>query len=305
MKKAQEHRLAQFVDRVSEIERFCELLDTKQKPIMTVCGDGGIGNTSLLARMLRECARRKIRRSEVVWTDIRNHDYLAIMRKIRDDIGLEHFKPFTNLVNYFTDPLYDLKITFQGSSSLADQSHFTNSTVRDMANVMIKDSLLVAPRTDINITANERMIRLTDQFMDNLATTTENIPLVVFFDSVEKMTMETSRWVRCELLQAIAERQLSNIWVILCGRTQLEYDPEMKVMIEETKLQPLQRSDIVDYLAKRGLAESQHADIADTLFVSTGGNPRQIAVYVDALLLLWNKRKHDSGQPRQNVEATC
>jgi hypothetical protein len=292
MTTLQENRLAQFVDRVSEFKSFCELLENKQKPIMSIWGDGGLGKTSLKTRMINECARRNLRKAELVWTDIRNHDYLSIMRKIRDDVGFEYFKPFTNLVNYFTDPHYNLKITFQGSSSLADQTQFTNSSVRDMANVIIKDSMFAIPRTDIGLTANERMVRLTDQFIADLAAATENIPLVVFFDAVEKMTIETSMWVWSELLQSIADGRLSNIWLVLCGRKKLEYDAEMKVLIEEVELEPLRQSDIVDYLAKRGVEKSRRADIADTLFISTSGNPRQVAVHVDALMLMWNKGKH-------------
>jgi archaellum biogenesis ATPase FlaH len=292
MKTIQETRLAQFVNRISEFESFSRLLENKQKRIMTVRGDSGVGKTSLLARMRQECARRNIKSVELVWTDIRNHDYLAIMRRIRDEVGSKYFESFTNVVNYLTDPFCDLKITFQGSSSLATHSQFTNSVVRDMAQVIIKDSMLVVPRTDLSVTANERMIRLTDQFIADLATAVENIPVVVFFDAVEKMTVETNAWVWGELLQSVADGRLSNIWFVLCGCRDLQYNPEMKSLIEETKLQPLQRSDIVEYLEKRGIHDNRRADIADTLFISTNGNPRQVAIYVDALFLLWNKARH-------------
>lgn len=292
MRIDQEKRLAQFVDRTTELKTFCELLETKSKPIMAVCGDKGLGKTSLLARMIKECARRNFRKSEVVWTDIRNHDYLAIMRKIRDDVGAEYFQEFSSLANYFTDPIHNLKIAFQGSSSVAEHSQFTNSTVRDIANVIIKDSMLMM-RTDIGVMANERMIRLTDQFIADLAKVTENAPLVVFFDAIEKMTEQTRMWVWEELIQAVADGRLSNICFVLCGRKKLEYDEEMKALIVEQELGPLSSADIEDYLEKRGVEKHRCHDVAETLHVSTSGNPRQVAVCVDALLLRWNKRQEE------------
>ena len=40
---------------------------------------------------------------------------MAVMRKIRDDLGTDLFKPFTDLINYFTVPQYNLKIDVQGT----------------------------------------------------------------------------------------------------------------------------------------------------------------------------------------------
>jgi putative ribosome biogenesis GTPase RsgA len=77
-----ERRLAEFVDREDELRCFCRLLDDGGRSVMTVCGDGGVGKSSLLARMIHECALRRVRKSEVTWTDTRNHDYLGVMRKI-------------------------------------------------------------------------------------------------------------------------------------------------------------------------------------------------------------------------------
>jgi hypothetical protein len=291
MKIDQERRLAQFVDRADELENFCELLETKRKPIITVSGDSGLGKTSLLARMINECARRNLRRAQVVWTDLRNHDYLAIMRKIRDDVGVDYFKRFTHMVNCLADPSYNLKITLQGASSIADYSQFTNSAVRDMANVIIKDSMLVIPRTGSGVTANECMIHLTDQFIADLATATENIPLVVFFDAAEKMTEQTRTWVWDELVQAVADGSLSNILFVLCGRNKFEYNAEIKMLVEEIKLKPLGQADMEEYLVKRGIQKGGCADVAEFLWAVTDGNPRQMAVYVDAYLLKRGKRR--------------
>src|SRR6266478_2140375 len=100
MKSELERRLAEFVNRKAEMARFCEMLDGHDKLIMLISGDSGLGKSSLFARMIHECAVRNRKKSEVVWTDTRPHDYMAVMRKIRDDFGSHLFKPFTDLINF-------------------------------------------------------------------------------------------------------------------------------------------------------------------------------------------------------------
>src|SRR5207253_10582139 len=98
--------LAAFVDRHLELSRFCEMLESDEKPIMIVWGDDGIGKSSLLARLIHECASRKLHKSEVFVSKSRFNSYLEILRKIRDDLGPELFPNFTQLVNYiFPGPL--------------------------------------------------------------------------------------------------------------------------------------------------------------------------------------------------------
>src|SRR4051812_12560582 len=98
-----QQRLAQFVDREGELKNFCRMLDddTYPRPIMILWGDGGMGKTSLLLRMVHECSLRDLTKAEIIWNDTRSHDYVAVMRKIRDDIGARRFIEFTNLVNFF------------------------------------------------------------------------------------------------------------------------------------------------------------------------------------------------------------
>lgn len=185
-----ERRLAEFVDREEEMDRFCEMLDTGEKPIMVVWGDGGVGKSSLMARMIHEVAQRKMRKAEVTWTETRNYDYLAIMRKMRDDIGVDYFESFTDLVNFFTVPQYELKIQVDHAASIAvaKGAQIETSTVGDIAGIVIKDSMLVVPRSDMAVPETERMARLTDRFLEDLTVALESgPPLTVFFDAIEKM----------------------------------------------------------------------------------------------------------------------
>src|SRR5258708_4773871 len=107
-----QQRLARFVDRESEMSSFCRMLDDVAwpRPILVVWGEGGMGKSSLLMRMIHECSLRALSKAEVGWTDTRNHDYLGVMRKIRDDVGASNFGEFTKLVNFFTVPQYRLEV---------------------------------------------------------------------------------------------------------------------------------------------------------------------------------------------------
>jgi hypothetical protein len=52
-----------------------------------VAAPGGVGKSSLQAKMIHEVANRGLLKSEVIWSETRNHDLMAITRKIRDDLG--------------------------------------------------------------------------------------------------------------------------------------------------------------------------------------------------------------------------
>ncbi|HEY1384097.1 MAG TPA: hypothetical protein VGF43_10800, partial [Dongiaceae bacterium] len=135
-----EQLLAEFVDREDEMARFGTMLDDATRGLMVVWGEGGVGKSSLQAKMKHELARRQVRKAEIVWTDTYAHDYLAIMRKLRDDLGVEHFKAFTDLVNYFTVPQYNLTINLEGAAkvSVLEGAKIEGSTVGDIAGVVIK-----------------------------------------------------------------------------------------------------------------------------------------------------------------------
>jgi len=293
-----ERQLAEFVNRDDEMEIFREVLEADDKPIMVVYGEGGVGKSWLLARMIHECAIRKLRKSEVIWTDTRNHDYLAIMRKIRDDLEVDYFKSFTDLVNYFTVPKYELQIRTDsiGSVSVASSAQIENSSINDIAGIVIKDLMLIMPRSDMAVPETERMARLTDTFIDNLAVMLKTGPmLVVFFDAVEKMTENTRKWVWGELLRSLSGGRLNNIKFVLCGREEPSLDRDLQVIVEETKLMPLALENIIDYLAKRGVGESSRRDLAAMLLVMTKGNPLQIATLVDGFLKMQTKKLRTYG----------
>jgi GTPase SAR1 family protein len=291
-----ERRLAEFVNRSDEMGVFTHILDTGDPPIMVVWGDGGVGKSYLLAKMIHECAQRDLCKAEVVWTDTRNHDYLAIMRKIRDDLGVKFFNPFTDLVNFYTVPQYELKVKVEGSISVAENAHIEGSTTGDIAGVIIKDLMIPEPRKDMAVPEDEKLARLTDKFIENFDLALKELavekPVIVLMDAVEKMSDDTRKWVFEEMFGSVRDGRLSNVRFVLCGRQEppREIDRELQLIIEEAQLKPLEHEHIVEYLEKRGVPASNRDALATMLMVSTSGNPLHIANSVDAFLKMSQKR---------------
>lgn len=293
---ALERRLAEFVDREEELRRFCGLLEGGGKSVMMICGDGGVGKSSLLARMIHECALRRLRRSEVTWTDTRNHDYLGVMRKVRDDLGLASFATFTDLVNFFTVPQYRLNVVVEGGAQIAVAAgaRIQGSSVGDVAGILIKDLMLSAPRGDMAVPDSERMARLTDAFVADLGRDlAAQGPLVLLLDAAEKMSEETERWIWGELLGAARDGRLPGLFTVLSGRQRPTLSRDWLALVEQAELKPLAREHILTYLERRGVDAESRPAVADMLLISTQGNVLQIATYVDAFLELQRERSGD------------
>ena len=180
-------RLAEFVDRTDELERFCRMLESDDKHVMVVWGSAGTGKTSLRLRMVHECAQRQLRKAEVECGGTRTTGYQGIMRKIRDDVGLQYFNALSDYFNFLTTPDYQpqisLNVNLQGTSiAVAQEAEISGAKVGDIAGLVIKDNMLVLPRTDIEVPEGERMMRLTDHFVEGLSAALKEGMLVVFLE---------------------------------------------------------------------------------------------------------------------------
>jgi hypothetical protein len=286
-----EQKLARFVDREPEMRSFCRMLDEPEwpRPIMVVWGDGGMGKSALLLRMMHECSLRSLPKAEVLWTDTRNHDYLGVMRKIRDDVGAPQFGEFTKLVNFFTDPQaaqrIELTVNAGGSISVGESATLgAGAQVGMMAGVVIKDAMFVATRPDLGISDNERMARLTDQFILELDAAARERTIVVFLDATEKAAELTQRWIWGELLAALRDGRLSNVRFVIGGRNPPAIDEPWRPLIDEKQLGPLSEVHIHEYLQRRGIDANEATVAAKWLFGYTRGNPLMVASTVEAVL---------------------
>ena len=292
-----ERLLAEFVNRESEMARFCDMLDDSSVCVFAVWGGGGVGKSSLMAKMIHEVANRRLQKSEVTWTETRNHDFLAIMRKMRDDFGPQHFARFTDLVNFFTVPQYELKVTLEGAGKISVAEGATieaGAQIGDIAGVIIKDATLTEPRSDMQVSTGERRARLTDAFVEGMATALGERSSAVFFDAAEKMTEETEDWVWRELLPAACEGRLGRVKFVLSGRRKPAVDRLWRNVIEVAELRPLEAKHVLSYLGRRGVSADDRAALADMLLVVTGGNMLELATHVDAYLKLQDRRQRES-----------
>ena len=259
-------------------------------------GETGIGKTSLLMRIVHECAVRKLRKAEVVWKDTSPHDYLAVMRKIRDDVGPGFFAGFTDLVNFYHEtgyqPKLQLTLALQGSDvAVAQGMKISGSSVGDIGAVIIKDSMFHIPRMDLGVSESERRSRLTQRFLEGLKLAVTTEPLVVLLDAVEKMSSDTEKWVWDEILDSVRTGALTNLTFVLCGQKPPPGDRDWQIFITEAALKPLGHQDINGYLQKRvpGVDEASLNVLTTMLLAVTKGNPASVASSVDAFLLTQNQ----------------
>jgi hypothetical protein len=294
--------LATFVDRKTELSRFCEMLESDEKPVMVVWGDLGMGKSSLLARLIHECSVRNLRKAEVFVTRDRFNTYLKIMRKVRDDLGAKFFPKFTQLVNFFFPedptlplpaPTINLNLGGTGAQSVLEQAKIENSTIRgSIANVIVEGDIVIKdfmsndPRRDMNVTPeqqSERMVILTDAFIENLTPLLKDEKLVIFFDDIQELTAETNTWLWGELVRALKTGKMQNARLVLCGQAKPQLEGDAAMFVKEAPLKPLEVPDIVQYLERSRLRAEERASTAETLFAMTDGIPSRVAIGLDSI----------------------
>ncbi len=286
-------RLAEFVDRSAEMALYQNVLDTGELPIMVVSAESGMGKTSLLMRMVHECSLRGLRKAEVVWTDTLVFDYMAVMRRLRDELGAEHFGAFTDLINYYTDtnyqPRLDINVNLQGGSvQVAGGAQISGSAVGDIAGVVLRDNMIVIHRSDIPVPIEVRRELLTKRFLDGLAALSGPAAVVLFFDAIEKMSDITHQWLWEQLLKPVVEGALPNVRAVLLGQRPPPDDRDLAAFMTCVRLEPLGRDDIDAYIAKRAvgkaLSDETRFELAKMLAGITRGRPADVASAVDLYL---------------------
>lgn len=296
MKPAIEYALAEFTDRTEEMKRFCNLLQSHEKPIIFVSGTSGMGKSSLLARMWHECSLRQLAKSCVTWSNTQNHDYLAVLRWIRDEIGAANFNSFTSVVNAYFDETVkvDLNVTADGNISVAAGAQFANSSVGSIAAVVIRDCMFTLPRRDLGVQEVERRLRITKAFLSDLKALAAQGPVAIFFDAVEKMSEETRGWMWELFMEPFRDGEIPSATCVHFGQVQPDLDRAMARAVESTELLPWRLHDIEDYLVKRNIQCASLSEIATLLMAATRGVPIQVATMVDSFEKMSQSRQAES-----------
>jgi hypothetical protein len=305
MKSIAEQRLAQLVDREDEMKSFCAMLDDPDwpRPITAIWGEGGIGKSSLLSRMIHECSVRSLAKAEVLWTDIYNYDYLAVMRRVRDGLGADKFSEFTKLVNYFfTDQSIKVNLSVSSPIKVGEGMTMTRGSkagviagvvfepgaivIKDQA---IKDQMETMPRKDLAISDSDRMARITGQFLQDLNAAAASGRIIIFLDAVEKASELTQKWLWGGLFDALLQGHLDNVQFVICGRNQPAIDDRWRLLVDEERLAPLKPEHIADFLDRLqlNLDVTQRKIAVDTIWVASQGNPLKIANIAGELARMW------------------
>jgi len=252
------------------------------KRIMCLHGPGGIGKSVLLSRMMEECNKRDLEWLYIEWEDTKRFNYLDIMRKIRNNTVPSLFQLFNDRVNFYTVPNYEMKIALEAGPIQnvevlkGGEVKQSGVTVHVGHKVEIKDSKINVKRPDRDVTEDEIVIDLTNAFMPCLKTLTNERPLILFFDALEKADDLAYAWIWDELLSRVRDEEIQNLIVILSGRKKFEPDPTFFDSSEVYALKPFRAEHILDYLEKRGLDRMDY--LAEFIFAnSEDGNPLQVA----------------------------
>ena len=285
--------LEQFVDRSAEMALFESVLDGGDQPVMVVSAETGMGKTALMMRMVHECALRKLLRAEVEWASMDVLDYMSVMRKLRDGLGVEHFASFTDLINYYTDTSYtprlDINVNLQGGSvQVATGAQLSGSSVGDIAGVVLRDNMIVIQRPDIEVPIEVRREQLTQRFLQGLKSLSTQQPVVLFFNATEKMSDITHRWLWEQLLKPVID-DLPGVRAVLLGQRPAPADKDLTPFVAHAELKPLGVADIDAYIAKRAakgpaISDESRREVAAVLTMMTKGRPSDVSSAVDMWL---------------------
>jgi hypothetical protein len=288
-----QRRLSQFVDRSAEMALFAQVLECNELPVMVVSAEAGMGKTSLRMRMVHECALRNLLKAELEWSSLDVLDYMSVMRKLRDQLGLDPFAPFTDLINYYTDSSYtprlDINVNLQGGSiQVAGGAQIAGSSVGDVAGVVLRDNMIVLQRPDISVPMETRREQLTQRFLQGLATLSAGQKVVLFFSVTEKMSEITYQWLWDQLLKPVIDG-LSNVRAILFGQRPPPDDQDLAHFVARAQLKPLATADIEAYIAKRvsgkiEMSDERRLGMAEVMADVLGGHPGEVASAVDKFL---------------------
>jgi hypothetical protein len=293
------HVLEQFVNRVGELSRFEEMLTKRSKRIMCISGPGGIGKSTLLIRMMKACEDRGLNWVYLEWADSRRYSYLDLMRAIRDKTEKPSlFQLFNDRVNFYFVPQYEPKITLQGGNIenvhvlSGGEIQQSGMTLQIGNRVEIKDFNLNVPRPDKDVPLEQIIIDCTDAFMACVKGITENDPLVIILDAMEKADESTMTWIWKELLERVRDQAISNLSVVLSGRQTFNPHPTFFNSTLLCEVKPFKDVDVIEYLRKRGIevTTEEARKIAGLILAAIGGDPLRIAQAVNAYIVQQENR---------------
>lgn len=272
-----EQRILEFVDRMAEMQGFSGFVESEEKLVMFVWGPTGMGKSFLLTRMNDECKRHGIRCVLVECQDLGLNSYQQVMCEVRDKLkNPELFQEFNRLTEWFSAPRQVNLSILQSIGTVQSGASIKGAEI---------GTINIASGVDTSVPEAERMVRLTEQFVESLERAAEGGRLVLLLDDTHKMTSETTLWLWARLLKRLLDAPLPTVRFVVAARERPELDRYMWRIIEEVQLQPLEPEHIAAYLKLRGVGdtEGERQLAAATLYASSNGNPLKVANLVDTI----------------------
>ncbi|MCP4422084.1 MAG: hypothetical protein GY805_36185 [Chloroflexi bacterium] len=109
----------------------------------------------------------------------------------------------------------------------------------------------------------------------------DHAPVVLLFDSYEKIKPDADRWLRQELLTRLRDSQLSDLVIIITGRQTPDLsDLNMSRLLVSTQLEPFDEPIVREYFEERRKLVIEGLDWR-TIVVTSGGVPGALAMMAD------------------------
>ncbi len=255
-----------FVDRDVEIGHFLAMLDSGGPCILLLTGNSGMGKSWLMDVLYHECSLREIPQSEIRFGG-KPYDFMAVCRKIRDDLGAMKFGPFTDLLNWCTTPDYKLVLKWRAAEflkqdwnqwfeALTVEQDDTRHSVRDNLKVFLHPQL-ARYRVSNKLTA--QLIRDASSLIAS-----EQHSLVCFFDHVDMdetgagTDPETQQWLWMDFIPSLARQAISGtgkrLIAVVAARKAQTLESTCENVTRRVEIKNLQREHVTEYATYHGIS---------------------------------------------------
>jgi len=194
----------------------------------------------LIRRLQHECSAWGIPYAYVDLSDDGAWDYLSIARVVRDQIGAVHFNLLTRVLNKIGTgvlPPLDQVDHFHRKDTLVSKGRM--AAERD-------DYVFVRARGKDKQQALEWRVNLA--FCTCLEALSERGPVVLIFDSYEKVARTTDHWIHAKLLNWVHEGQLPRLIVLTAKKSQQAPDPAQGSLVTPAATFAYDHASLTEYV---------------------------------------------------------
>lgn len=272
-----------FVNREKQYAGFQKMVARQTaKSVMLIRADHDMGKTWLLQRIRNHCRQHGIVNVHVDFSDRYPYDYLALVRRARDQIGGLAFNLLTATINNLTGVNITLNSGSGGAGFNLDVDGGTANLAGEFAGRdIIKDNTFHID-TNNEIARRAIEIKINDAFFTCMTAIQTDKPIVLLFDTYEAMTEEARLWLNNHLLQRMSSGSLPNVIVIIAGREIPEVSQSLKPLVARTGLDLFDEKYVREYLVER-----RNIVVDDVALIAraSAGRPGLLAMMADNLTM--------------------